>query len=197
MLSALAAAAALCTGPATAQSSSTGMSSSREGWSLLPYTRRGYVGINVGRPDYDLYCRSGFACDDPSVGASVYTGGYFNDWIGAEIGYIWLGRAEQNGGRTRAEAGNLSLVARAPLGPISLHAKVGALYGRTRVSTDALSLVEGGKKTDWGAVYGVGASWDFAPQSSVVLEWMRHDLKFPNRGNRDVDMASVGYVFRF
>jgi OmpA-OmpF porin, OOP family len=177
----------------------TGMGSGSrgEGWSMLPYTRRGYVGINVGRPDYDLYCRGGFKCDDPSVGASVYTGGYFNDWIGAEVGYIWLGRADQNGGRTRAEAVNASLVARAPLGPISVHAKVGALYGRTRVSADALSVVPTGKETDWGAVYGVGASWDFAPNSSVVLEWMRHDLKFPERGRHDVDMASVGYVFRF
>jgi OOP family OmpA-OmpF porin len=190
VLAALAGAAA----GAQAQSSTA---SQPTGWSLMPGTRSGYVGLNIGKPDHGLSCVAGFDCDDPNAGAYVYTGGFFNDWVGAEVGYAWLGRTDRAGGRSRAEGINLSLVLRAPLGRASVFAKGGTTYGRTRVSADLLSGVESGSKSSWGPAYGVGVGYDFGTRSSVVLEWMRHEMKFPGTGRRDVEMTGIGYVHRF
>ena len=67
-----------------------------DAYSLLPYTRRGYVGINLGKPEFDLACGSGgYNCGDPSVAGYVYTGGLFTDWIGVELGYLHTSNADR------------------------------------------------------------------------------------------------------
>jgi OOP family OmpA-OmpF porin len=187
----LAIVALTCMGVAQAQTPTP------QGWSLVPGTRDGYVGLNLGRPDHDLACPALFDCDDPELGAHLYTGGFANDWLGAEVGYVWLGRSDRAGGRTRAQGLNLGLVLRAPLGRASVYAKGGATYGRTRVTADLLSGVDSGARSGWGPAYGAGVGFDLGTRSSVVLEWMRHEMKFPGTGRRDVDMTSIGYVHRF
>ena len=57
--------------------------------------------------------------------------------MGAESGGSHTGRASRNGGSTRAQGVNLSLVARVPIGGFSAFANLGALRGQTRVSADA------------------------------------------------------------
>ncbi len=170
-----------------------------DGYSLLPYTRRGYIGLNLGKPEFNVSCGTGgFACDDGSVGAYLYTGGLFNDWVGLELGYLHTDKADRAGGTTRAQGVNLSLMLRAPLGPISAFAKAGTMYSQTRVSSDPLSGIAAGKRRGWGGTYGVGVGFDLTPTSSVVLEWSRYEVRFPGGGGReDLDMTSLGYVHRF
>jgi OmpA-OmpF porin, OOP family len=177
----------------------SGWSRPSDTYSLLPYTRRGYIGLNLGKPEFDLDCGLGFSCDDPNVGGYLYTGGMFNDWFGAEVGYLYTGKGDRAGGSTSAQGLNLSLVLRAPIGPVNAFAKAGGLYGQTRVSTDPLALdVSSGKKRGWGASYGLGVGFDFTPTSGVVLEWSRYELRFPGASGRDnVDMTSLGYVHKF
>jgi OmpA-OmpF porin, OOP family len=185
------------TGSSTAAS---GSAYGRDGaYSLLPYTRRGYAGINLGRPEFKVGCGSGgYGCDDPDVSGYFYTGGLFNDWVGLEVGYLNTGRAERAGGRTRSEGLNVNLVARAPIGAFNVFAKAGGLYGQTRVSTGLLSDVPSGKRRGWGGSYGAGVGFDFTPSSGVVLEWNRYQFLMPGRdGREDVDITSVGYVYRF
>lgn len=173
--------------------------SSGSGWAWLPGTGQGYVGLNVGRPEYGAGCGNGlFGCEDPSARAHVYTGGMFNDWVGLELGYIYEGSADRGGGRTRAEGVNLSLKLKAPLGAMNVYGKAGPMYGRTRVSADPLSGIEGGKRRGWGTAYAVGAGYDFTPSAGVVLEWSRNEFRFPSGGDRvEVDALSLGYVHRF
>ena len=170
----------------------------RDAWSLLPGTRRGYVGINLGKPDYRLGSGTGlFDNDDPDAGLHVYTGGLFNDWLGAEVGYLNMGKADRGGGTTRAQGLNLSLVARAPIGQFSVFGKVGATYGRTKVSADLLSGLDEGSASGWGRSYGAGVGFDFTPSSGLVVEWARHRFRFAGDGRDDVDMTSIGYIHRF
>lgn len=181
-------------------SSGSGSSYARDdGYSLLPYTRRGYFGINLGKPEFNTSCGTGlYSCDDPSTGVSIYTGGLFNDWVGMELGYMNTGKADRAGGSTRAQGVNVSLVLRAPLGPFNVFAKGGAIYGQTQVSSELLSGVSDGKRRGWGASYGAGVGFDFTPSSGVVLEWSRNEFRFPGRDGRDeVDTTSLGYVHRF
>lgn len=168
-------------------------------YSLLPYTRRGYVGLNLGQSDYsDLSCGAGgFSCDDKDVAGTVYTGGMFNDWLGVELGYLHMGRVDRAGGRTEAQGLNVSLVGRLPLQQFNVFAKGGTTYGRTKVSADALSLVPAGKDSGWGASYGAGVGLDVTPTTSVVLEWARHDFHFEGVGKQEVDLTSLGVKYRF
>lgn len=190
--------------PAHAQSSSstTGgvmrTSDGSGGYSLLPYTRSGYAGINLGKPDWRPDCVAGFSCDEADVAVYLYTGGLINDVVGLELGYVNSGSAGRNGGKTRAQGVNLSFVARVPLGAFNIFAKAGALYGETSVSADAASGVATGKQRGWGGAYAAGAGYDFTPQMGVVLEWARNEFRFPGGGSRhDVDSLSLGLVRRF
>jgi OOP family OmpA-OmpF porin len=176
----------------------------RRGWgmgsgqSLLPGTARGYFGLNVGRPSYDVSCGlGGFECDDPDVGFHVYTGGMFTEALGLEFGYLNLGRADRLGGRTRAQGLNFSLMARLPLAPFSVYGKLGTTYGRTRVSGSPLAGQPLGRETGWGAAYGAGVGFDLSPRTALVLEWMRHEMRFAGTGRDNVDLKSLGLVMRF
>lgn len=170
----------------------------RDGYSLIPMTRQGYVGLNIGRPEYKLPCGSGNpACDDPSASGYLYTGGLANDWLGVEVGYFYGGKAERAGGHTKAQGLNLSGVLRAPLGAFNVFAKGGVIYGQTDVSASSASNVQGGRERGWGASYGAGVGFDFTPQSGLVLEWARREFRFPGTGRQDLDTTSLGYVMRF
>lgn len=168
-------------------------------YSLLPFTRRGYVGLNIGQSDFGaLSCGAGgFSCDDKDVGGTVYTGGMFNDWLGVELGYLYMGRVDRSGGRAEAQGLNVSLVGRLPLQQFNVFAKGGTTYGRTKVSADPLSLVPTGKESGWGASYGAGVGLDVTPTTSVVLEWARHDFHVPSSGRQEIDLTSLGVKYRF
>ncbi|MCY7316175.1 MAG: outer membrane beta-barrel protein [Rubrivivax sp.] len=168
-----------------------------DAYSLLPFTRRGYVGINVGRPELKADCGVFYGCDDPDASLQLYTGGMVNDWLGAELGYLNTGRADRAGGSTRSQGVNLSAVFKLPLGAFNVFGKAGGTYGETRVSTGLLSNVPSGKKRGWGASYGAGVGFDITPTSGLVLQWDRTEFTYPGKGRQDVDITSVGYLFRF
>jgi hypothetical protein len=186
-----AAVALLVSAPAMAQTRSGGAS-----W--LPYTTNGYVGLNVGKPDYKLGCTAGFSCDDPNASFHVYTGGSFNDWLGVEAGYLYMGKADRQGGTTRGHGINLSVVGTVPVSQsVKLFGKLGTTYGRTTISANALSGEITGDESGFGAAYALGASLDVNPATAVLLEWDRHEMKFAGRGREPIEALSVGVKFRF
>lgn len=210
------AAAALClaiaaTVPAQAQTSANSSSASgstagsgmrasafgSDGYSLLPFTRSGYAGINLGKPDWRPGCTTGFDCDDADASVYIYTGGLINEVLGLELGYVNTGSAHRNGGSLRAQGVNLSLVARVPLGAFNVFAKAGGLYGQTKVSADPAAGITTGTERGWGATYAAGVGYDFNRQMGVVLEWARNEFRVPAGGRDDVDTLSLGLVRRF
>lgn len=181
------------------QPRSSASSSSDERYSMLPFTRRGYLGMNLGQAEFDTACGTGgFACESSKISGYFYTGGLFNDWLGAELGYLNSGKADRAGGRTRAEGVGLSLLLRAPMGPFSAFVKGGGMYAQTRVSAGAGSDVVPGKRRSWAPTYGGGLGYDVTPNHGVVVEWSRARMRFPGGDERrNVDTTSVGYVYRF
>jgi opacity protein-like surface antigen len=136
----------------------------------------------------------GLSCDDPDASFNVYTGGYFNEWLGAEIGYIHMGNADRFGGEQRAQGINLSLVGRLPLADrFALTGKLGTTYGRTRTSGTGIAT---GNDSGWGKAYGVGVSYDFTPNWTGVVQWESHDFHFAT-GKDPVRTTSVGLQYRF
>ena len=166
--------------------------------SWVPYTTNGYVGLNMGWPEYKLPCSAAFGCDDPDASFHIYTGGSYNELFGIEFGYLYMGKADRQGGTTRGHGLNLSLVGALPVAQsLKLFGKVGTTYGRTSVSADPASAEPVGDEDGFGWSYGFGASYDLTPQWSLLAQWDRHEMKFAGRGRQDVDAASLGVKFKF
>jgi OOP family OmpA-OmpF porin len=180
-------AAALAAAPAAAQTTRT---------SWVPYTTSGYVGLNVGKSEYKLPCSAGFSCDDPES-FHLYTGGNVNEWLGAEIGYLYMGKADRQGGSTRGHGINISLVGTVPAGPVKVFGKVGTTYGRTTVSASSAANEPVGDEDGFGLSYGAGVQYDFTPQWALVGQWDRHHMKFAGRDRENVDALSVGVKYKF
>jgi OmpA-OmpF porin, OOP family len=168
------------------------------GYSLLPFTHDGYVGVNLGKSQFKTPCgATGFPCEDSDTSGRIYTGGMFNRYLGLELGYLHMGRIDRAGGRSDAQGLNLSLVGRAPMGAFNAFAKGGATYGRTHVSSDVLSGVSAGTEKGWGPSYGVGVGYDLSQESGIVLEWERHQFRFAGGLKDDVESTTLGFVRRF
>lgn len=159
----------------------------------------GYVGLNVGQSNYSL--GNGFnlfSSDNNDTAYNIYTGSFFNQNFGAELGYTNFGKVSRAGGSTKAEGINLSLVGKAPVSPsFNLLGKLGTTYGRTDVSAPVGSGVASGKETGFGVSYGLGAEYVFNPQLSAVLQYDEHRLRFAGEGRDRISATTVGLRYRF
>lgn len=172
--------------------------SSSEGYSWLPYTTRGYVGIGFGSGNIDTDCIAGQNCDNANGAVSVYTGGMFNENFGIQLGYFRLGDADRNGGTTKVSGASLVLLGVAPLGTnFSLVGRVGGTYGWTETSVGVGVPAASGDEHGFGATYGVGVAYDFDRNWSVTLDWDRHHLKYAGDQKSNTDVATIGFKYRF
>ena len=161
----------------------------------------GYVGASAGESKFRADCNNSvtqfFECDKRDTGFKIYAGGKMNDFLGLEVGYTDFGKVAASGGETEAWAIPLSLVAGAPLGSrFGIFGKLGGVYGRTDVSASGSTLLETGHKNGWGWTYGAGATFAITPAMQIRADWDRYKLDFVG-GERDVDMLSAGFQFRF
>lgn len=179
-------------GTAAAQARTTDRSS----W--LPGTSAGYVGLSVGRSNYDSACGTGFDCDDHDTAWKVYTGASVNPWLGVELGYIEFGDVGRAGGMSEAQGLNLSLVATLPVGEsFRLYGKLGATYGRTKVSAAAGSGVTPGTRNGLGPAIAIGGGFDINRDWTAVLEWEHHNLRFAGTGREGVSATTLGIRYNF
>lgn len=160
------------------------------------WTRGAYVGGSLGATDWRTDCPSGSGCDDSTLGFKLYTGTKFNDYLGAEIGYVNLGRPDTNGGHQTAQGANVSLIAGVPIGDrFGVNAKVGTMYAWTNTTGNVPGNLAG-KERDFGLSYGAGATMALAPQVMLRVDWDRYDLNFKGRDGK-VDMLSAGVQYLF
>jgi OOP family OmpA-OmpF porin len=167
------------------------------GASWIPYTASGYVGFNLGRAEFDTPCGAGLSCDESNTAWRLYTGGNFNQWLGIQFGYLNTGEADRNGGTTRAQGVNLSVVGTFPVSQsFEVFGKAGATYGRTKTTAVGGAPVTAGNKSGWGGSLGVGVAFNFNRNWTAVLEHERHQFRFVN-GREGVDLTSLGVKYRF
>lgn len=179
-----------------AQSSNT--PTPRSGYSMYA-PGSAYIGLNVGQSNMKLNNGDNlFGIEKSENTYNLHGGSYFNDFIGLEVGYADFGRFNRGGGQTKADAFNLGLVGKVPLGTsFNLLGRLGTTYGRTEVSSNVASGVVTGKETGWGGSYGIGAEFLFNPQLSGVLQYEEYNVKFAG-GNRDkINTTSLGLRYRF
>src|SRR5512133_581496 len=93
----------------TGTSSSATSSSATGSWAGL--RSHSYLGLSLGRSNYSVSCPpTSLTCDDSDTAVRLYGGAMLADHWGVEIGYLDMGRIAREGGKTRAQGLNLSLV---------------------------------------------------------------------------------------
>lgn len=196
---ALLAVALIMSADAYAQASTSGSGASTQNSTWYATGGGAYMGFRVGRSDFGGRCGIGtFNCEDKGNAFSLFGGNMLNSHFGLEFGLTDFGRIDRAGGRTRAQGLNLSAIGRVPVGAsFALFGKLGAIYGRTDVSSAAASGVVAGKESGFGPTYGGGASYDITPQLSAQLEWDQSNLRFAGSNREHINTTSIGLKYRF
>ncbi|MEO8038911.1 MAG: outer membrane beta-barrel protein [Betaproteobacteria bacterium] len=186
------------TQPTSTTTSTTNSYDNTTGGLRMPYHAGfwNYVGISAGKADYRGDCPSGTGCEDEDTGGKIYTGGKFNDWLGLELGYVYLGRPETLGGRQDAQGLNFSVVGSVPIGTVvGLNAKVGTVYGWTNTQGN-VPVAYAGRDQGFGLSYGFGATVSVTKQVQLRVDWDRYHMPFRGRDD-NVDMISAGVQYLF
>ena len=187
--------------PSGSPSGSSGISSNsmsrNDGSMFTPGSA--YFGFNLGQATYRLNNGlGGFAFQQRKNSYNIYSGAYFSEFLGAQLGYTDFDRISRAGGSTYANGVSLSLIGRLPVAPsLNLLGRLGTTYSRTNVSSNPASGITAGKQSSWGASYGVGAEYLYSPSWSGVAQYDEYRMKFAGTGRDKVNVASLGVRYKF
>lgn len=183
-----------------------------------------YVGANVGQSRAKIddprisasLLGSGFASttivdDDSSTGFKLLGGYQFNRNFALEGGYFDLGKfgfkattvpAGTLDGRIRLRGVNLDLVGRLPVtDKFSVFGRVGVNYADARDNFSGTGAVRvlnpNPRKHDANIKFGAGLQYDFTEALGMRVEAERYRINDAVGNKGDIDLFSVGLVYRF
>jgi OmpA-OmpF porin, OOP family len=197
-ISALAFVGAALTVPSAglAQSSVMSMGGPDAGW---------LVGGSFGQSkiDCDTSGIPGASCDDSDTAWRIFGGYQFNRHVAVELGYSTLGEASISlaGARATVEAKAWDVMAVGIL-PVadrfSVYGKLGWFKADTDLSTNIPGTANGSDSSS-GLTYAIGVGYDFSKNFGLRAEWQQYkDVGGDNSGGEsDVDVMSIGVVYRF
>jgi OOP family OmpA-OmpF porin len=125
-----------------------------------------------------------------------------NKHFAVELGYHQLGETSASGGGLRAtiesKAWDLVAVGILPIGEkFSVYGKIG-LYMANTDGTTNIPGVANESKSNTDLTYAVGVGYDFTKNFGVRAEYQKfQDVGGGNIGEADVDVMSIGIVYRF
>lgn len=171
-----------------------------------------YVGGAFGKSDQKDICKDVTVSCDKSDTAWKILGGYqFNRILGVEVGYTDLGEVKANGTQggvaidatSKASAWELVAVGMLPLGAkFSIYGKAGAYYAKTdnRATAAVPGFSSSGSASDKNhdITWGFGVRYDVLRNLAVRAEWQQYnDVGGQNTGKTDIDVLSIGALYRF
>ncbi|MDZ4101226.1 MAG: OmpA family protein [Hydrogenophaga sp.] len=183
-----------------------------------------YAGANAGRTGAEIddpRITSGLAAQgftttsiqdrDRSTGFKLYGGYQFSPHLAVEGGYFDLGKFGYTAntvpigtlnGDMRVKGLNLDLVGTLPLtGKLSVLGRVGVNHARVNDRFSGTGTVNvtnpTARKSDTNVKYGVGLNYAFSDALAMRLEVERYRVNDAIGNKGDIDMVSVGMVYRF
>lgn len=183
-----------------------------------------YVGGNIGESrsklDHDRMAEhvlgggvtiQSITSDDSDTGFKVFGGYRLNRNLALESGYFDLGKsgfvawttpAGTLNGSIKVRGVNIDAVGSLPFSArFSGFARVGVHYAQTRdafTGNGAVSVLESRSRKDGANVkYGLGLQYDFTKELGMRLEAERYRVSDAVGGRGDVDLISLGLIYRF
>lgn len=183
-----------------------------------------YAGASIGQSRADIddqrisrsLLGSGFATssmseDERSAAGKIFGGYQFNRYLALEGGYFNLGKfgytastspAGSLSGQIKLQGLNLDVVGILPLtDKLSAFGRVGVIYAQARDNFSSTGLVtrpvSSARESDTGYKFGAGAQYAFTDRMAVRAEVERHRINDAIGNKGDIDMATVGLVYRF
>ena len=167
-----------------------------------------YVGAHFGEATYKGSCDDVSTCDNSDTAWRVLGGYQFNQNFAIEAGYADLGEIsgrDNTGfgtGTATAQATAMDVVAVVML-PLAnrfgLYGKAGIYRAEvdTHVSLPGLGS-DSASESNNGFTFGAGVSFSLAQNIALRGEWQRYrEVGGDETGEDDIDVLSVGVVFRF
>jgi len=163
----------------------------------------GYLVGMVGQTkvkDIDTAGLANVSVDDTDTGFKLGGGYAFHRNFGVEVAYVDLGKATASAGGQTAEAKSSGLVVVA-VGMLPLSNQF-TLLGRLGLIDATVKLSGPGgsdKSTDLKTTFGIGASYSFTPKFAGRVDIDRYSKLGDSNttGESDVDMISIGVVYKF
>ena len=183
-----------------------------------------YAGFNAGQSRASIddaritsgllgqgFTTSSISDDDSHFGFKIFGGYDFNRYFALEGGYFNLGQfgftahtapAGSLRGDIKLQGANIDLLGKLPLGEkFSLFARAGLNYAKAKDSfsgTGAVAVINPSpEKSSANYKFGVGAEYDFTPSFGMRVEAERYRIDDAVGNKGDIDLFSVGLVFRF
>jgi len=183
-----------------------------------------YAGINVGQSnakiDDDSITRgllgNGFSSisikdEDSDLGYKIFGGYQFNKYLALEGGYFDLGSfgftattvpAGTLVGNIEINGLNLDLVGIVPIAKrISALGRVGASYAQAKdtfTGTGSVNILNSNpSKRDTNYKFGLGLQYDFTEALAIRAEGERYRINDAVGNKGDIDLVSVGLIYRF
>ncbi|MBE0625253.1 MAG: outer membrane beta-barrel protein, partial [Burkholderiales bacterium] len=183
-----------------------------------------YAGVNAGQSKANIddaritdaligagSTATSIADDDSDTGYKLYGGYKFNRHFAVEGGYFNLGSfgfeastvpAGTLSGRIKVQGLNLDLVGIVPFtDKFSAFGRVGANYAEAKDSfsgTGAVNVIRPNpSKRETNVKYGLGLQYDFSKTLAMRLEAERYRINDAVGNKGDIDLISVGLIYRF
>ncbi|HIC8861706.1 TPA: OmpA family protein [Aeromonas hydrophila] len=132
---------------------------------------------------------------EDAAAANAFAGYNLNDYLGAELGYVYGGRGNTDGNRFENQGGTLSLIGRVPLADgVSLFGEAGGYWAHT----DGL----GTKDTKVSSLFGAGVTYQLTETLDVQARWRYitdvadlHNSDYQTRIKPNQNMTTLEMVY--
>lgn len=183
-----------------------------------------YGGLNIGqaREHFDNAAKargvltpgfavSGMSEDRTDIGGKLYAGYRFHRNFAVEGGYFNLGKFDFTAttvppgtvsGSMKVQGINADLVGILPISErFSAFGRVGITYAEAKdrfSGSGAAAFVNTGRnEKDWNGKFGLGLQYDFSYNLGMRLEAERYRIRDAVVGRDNIDLFSIGVVYRF
>lgn len=191
--------------------------------SAMAHDQGWYIGGNVGQSMADIdeekitssllgggFTTTSMSEDDDDTGYKLFGGYKFNRNFAMEAGFFDLGEFGFTAntappgtltGNLQLRGVNLDLVGILPFTErFSALGRIGANYAESKTSfssTGAVTAPPDSKGRDWNPKVGLGLQYDFTPSWAMRAEVERYRINDAVGNNGDIDLASLGLIYRF
>jgi OOP family OmpA-OmpF porin len=161
-----------------------------------------YVGATLGQSKFKDSCEglaAGVSCDDKDTAWRILAGYQFSPNFAAELGYHNLGETKASGGGVSASVkGTAWELVGLGIFPVAnqfgIYGKLGFHHSEAKLESNVGIT---GKDTGNGLTFGFGGQFDVMPALGLRAEWQRYRKLGGESDNGDVDVLSLGGIWRF